>query len=369
MIHLLINSDMIDINWNGQADDGVTDSNPPTAAAFLDVIENEFSAELNEETPLYIYMQGHGTSDGRFKVLGDDEFVTAPQIAQALDSIQSRTGCKVILILESCYSGNFIPELSGENRVIVTSAGGEPYNTDASGNISFSAFLFSKLMEGDHFKKAFDVAGDNLTAVNYPAPALDDNDDKKYDFNDGLLAADTWLTGNLSWGLKPVIMEAEAAQVLEGASELPIRVKITAGDTQTQRVWAQIIAPDANITGGTTTIAYPESQLLLNPASGLYEGTLGGLYRAGLWKIVIHAEESDHDVSDPFVIWVSASGMPGPGDISSDGKVDLTDAVKGLRILCGAETPDGDITHADADGDGDVGLEEIIFILREVSGQ
>jgi hypothetical protein len=368
MIHLLINSDMMDINYNGQADDDVTDTNPPTRAAFLHVIENEFAASLNEETPLYIYMQGHGTSDSRFKVLGDDEFVTAPEIDAALDQIQTKTGCKVILILESCYSGSFISHLSGENRIIVTSAGGEPYNTDQSGSISFSRFLFSKLMEGDSLKKSFDSAGQRLTATRYPAPALDDNGDKVYDLWDGMTAANTWLTGNLSWGLKPVITQADAVQVLEGASELPIRVKVTAGDTLTQRVWVQIIAPDANITGGNTTVFYPETELVQNSADGLYEGTVKGLYKAGLWKIAVHAEEADYDVSDPFVIWVSASGMAGPGDINSSGEPDLADAVRGLKILCGAEKPENDITHADVNGDGDVGMEEVIFILRKVAG-
>ena len=368
MIHLLINSDMIDINWNGQADDDVTDTNPPTGAAFLNVIENEFAASLNQETPLYIYMQGHGTEDGRFKVLGNDEFVTAAQIGHSLDIIQTKTGCRVILILEFCYSGNFIRDISGENRIIVTSAGGEPYNTDQSGSISFSRFLFSKLMEGDSLKKAFDFTGQNLSAIPYPAPALDDNNDGKYTDTDGLLAANTWLTGVLSWGLKPVITEANAVQVLEGASSLPIRAKVTAGDTQTQKVWVQMIAPDANITGGNTTISYPETALFLNPASGMYEGTVKGLYKAGLWKIVVLAEETDHDISDPFVLYVSASGMPGPGDINSDGDLTLADAVSGLRILCGTEKPAADITHADADGDGHVGMEEVIFILRKAAG-
>jgi hypothetical protein len=124
---------------------------------FMNAVKNQYSSVLGADTPLFIYLQGHGTSDGRFKVLGTDQYITASQIKDSLDYLQGtgayrgRVGsvdANVIIIIEACYSGNFIPTLSGPKRVILTSAGGEAYQTDASGQIAFSRRLFSKLLEG-----------------------------------------------------------------------------------------------------------------------------------------------------------------------------------------------------------------------------
>ncbi|MEZ4528907.1 MAG: hypothetical protein R2941_23595 [Desulfobacterales bacterium] len=60
------------------------------------------------------------------------------------------------------------------------------------------------------------------------------------------------------------------------------------------------------------------------------------------------------------------------GDLNNDRKADLKDAVIGLKILAGE---DGNIradyreSEADVNGDGTAGLEEVIWLLREVSGQ
>lgn len=61
------------------------------------------------------------------------------------------------------------------------------------------------------------------------------------------------------------------------------------------------------------------------------------------------------------------------GDLDGDTDVDLADAVAGLRVLAGEEAPDlirNDyaVCDPDADGNGRVGLAEVVFILRKVSG-
>jgi hypothetical protein len=56
-----------------------------------------------------------------------------------------------------------------------------------------------------------------------------------------------------------------------------------------------------------------------------------------------------------------------PGDINGDGQVDLSDAVLGLKLLARVDT-DADQAIAYVDSDGRVGLGEIIFIMRMLSG-
>jgi hypothetical protein len=128
-ICLLLHTESIDYNYD-YIPDPVVDVTTPTVERFIDVIKNEYIDVLSEEIPLYIFMQGHGTSDGRFKVLGNDEYIYADEIDTALDYVQEQTNCTIIVILESCYSGNFIQTLSGLKRVILTSTGNNEYSTD-----------------------------------------------------------------------------------------------------------------------------------------------------------------------------------------------------------------------------------------------
>ncbi|MCP4352366.1 MAG: hypothetical protein GY795_43460, partial [Desulfobacterales bacterium] len=56
-----------------------------------------------------------------------------------------------------------------------------------------------------------------------------------------------------------------------------------------------------------------------------------------------------------------------PGDVNGDNTVDLTDAVLGLKVLAGADTDDAEIhAGADVDGDGKIGMDDILYILRKV---
>jgi hypothetical protein len=57
------------------------------------------------------------------------------------------------------------------------------------------------------------------------------------------------------------------------------------------------------------------------------------------------------------------------GDIDDEESVDLTDAVKGLQIVAGSALEKGTTdVDADVDADGNVGMEEVIFVLQKISG-
>ena len=57
-----------------------------------------------------------------------------------------------------------------------------------------------------------------------------------------------------------------------------------------------------------------------------------------------------------------------PGDINGDTVVGLDDAILGLKILAGINTDDFVVDmNADVNEDGHIGIEEVIFILKEVA--
>ena len=53
-----------------------------------------------------------------------------------------------------------------------------------------------------------------------------------------------------------------------------------------------------------------------------------------------------------------------PGDVNTDGRVDLADAIRALQVAAGMK-PHA-LRFADADGDEKIGLEDVMFIIQKV---
>ncbi|MDP2875740.1 MAG: dockerin type I domain-containing protein, partial [Holophaga sp.] len=285
---------------------------------------------------------------------------------------QGAVTANVVIIIEACYSGSFINPLSGQNRVILTSAGGEPYNTDSAGQISFSRRFFSKLMEGESFKKAFEYARTMQINMNYPSPQLDDNGDGASNASDGLLASNIYLNGQLTWGLKPTIGPVGVARNLENAISTPISVVVIKGDVNIEKVWVQIIAPNANIGGGVDTITYPEVVLTKTGTKEQmeqYEGVLNDLRVSGMYQLVILASDANKEISDPVIAYINVDKNAKPGDINGDGSITIADAILAMQVLAGMR-PEGLPAAAlsDVNGDGKIGLPEVIYIMQTAAG-
>ena len=336
MIYYAINSQMIDITDN-EIPDNIVDNTLPTADSFLYAIENEFVNEVNEEVPLFIYMYGHGTDDGRFIVLGYDEVIEADQLDQALTNIQNETGCVVILILESCYSGKFIDAVSGNKRIILTSTGDSPYKHDFSGDITFSRLLFRQLIRNFSIKYSFDLAKKSMTSIAYHTPLLDDNGDGISDQFDGTLASNYYFKGNITWNFNVTIDEnsIQMPYLVSNVKPVMVSAKVIRGDTATETVWANIIPPDADLTASDDLISFQKILFSYNPETQLYEGQLRYLCDTGLYKIVFMARQSNDTMSSPVVKYLTVEHPAVPENIDGNGIVDLRDVIKGLQKLSG----------------------------------
>lgn len=76
------------------------------------------------------------------------------------------------------------------------------------------------------------------------------------------------------------------------------------------------------------------------------------------------ATESDGDTSvATAAILVDVLADVQPGDIDDDGVLDLEDAIKGLQLISGIEI-DIVFPEADVSGDGNYGLEEVIYVMQ-----
>jgi Leucine-rich repeat (LRR) protein len=359
MIYLIIHSQSIDIDKD-EIPDPVVNCNLPTNSDFLNAIENIFTNDLNPETPLYIYMIGHATQDRRFQVFGYDEILTGFEIKNALDQLQAKTDCTVIFVLESCFSGNFIKDLSGPKRVILTSIGDERYSIDRKGELAFSGFLFSYLRPSKSLRAAFSYALKNMTKLGYSSPLLDDNGDFTVNEQDGTLASTIFLP-EVDYGIHAYITNVDIANMLENSiTTTPLSLKAD-GDVPITRVWAKIVPPNVNLSGLDWGISFPEVNLTFNPETDRYSGTLTHLIIPGIYKIVILAENIRHERSEPHIEYISVSGAIQPGDVNADGNISLSDVITALNIVCSG---DSGISYGDLNRDGKIGLIEVLYIMK-----
>jgi hypothetical protein len=119
--------------------------------------------------PFYLIMVDHGGLDGEFHI--EDEIITPTDINNWLTGLEANLtneealGKPRMVILGYCYSGSFIPDLSGKNRVIITSAAdnepsykGPKEPDDIRSGEFFLEELFQRLGRGTSFKEAFEKA-------------------------------------------------------------------------------------------------------------------------------------------------------------------------------------------------------------------
>lgn len=82
------------------------------------------------------------------------------------------------------------------------------------------------------------------------------------------------------------------------------------------------------------------------------------------WQVI--AKSSSRETEGPE--WTFTTKEILAGDINDDGDVNLTDAILALKIIAGMDTGQTVCELADVNGDGKIGLEEVIYIFQKVSG-
>ena len=93
----------------------------------------------------------------------------------------------------------------------------------------------------------------------------------------------------------------------------------------------------------------------LNPQADDAHGDLDGDTFGNLFEFLAGTDPDD------------SNSKPLRGDINLDGAVDLADVISALQVLTGTEPISRVYKEMDVNGDGRIGLEEVIFLLQELS--
>lgn len=101
--------------------------------------------------------------------------------------------------------------------------------------------------------------------------------------------------------------------------------------------------------------------------SGILKATLpSGSAEPGTYLIQVTNPNGKTDIKENFFTVVQ-SGEPLKGDINGDNKVNLADAILGLKV-CISLNSEGVNLGGDVNSDGKIGLEDLLYILRKIIG-
>jgi len=195
----LLSYDVVDINRDSITDKNVVDAPQDDSAMTLDDVKQAFDwakqqGTLNE--PLLVVVITDDLSDDKLLLNPDTgESLNVAELKAFLDSYQTDTGNKVVIVLEASHAGKFIPELKKDkSRIIIASASADKstQNNDILGRTTFSGRYFDELRRGNNFWEAFNRVADDFSQT----PQLDDDGDGFANTsNDGNLAQKWCLNG------------------------------------------------------------------------------------------------------------------------------------------------------------------------------
>jgi hypothetical protein len=327
---------------------------------------------------LVLYLTGKGDKTGL--QLNGTEMLSPAMLDNWLDTLQKDLSLKVMLVYDACEAGNFLPLLTppaGKERIVIAGAGSDQNACLLSGGtVSFSAFFWREVMKGNTAGKAFSNAESAIFAFcEDQTPVLDDNGNGTgNDSNDGKLAAGYVIgLGIKTAEDKPVLESVSPEQLLQTQTSAEIWAAGMNAVEGIKKTGAVMTRPGED-EYSCETPAGEHIELVYRAASGNYTGTCENIAVCGNYRVAVYAEDMTGEISNPLIIRIQKdTGHDLPGDINGDCRVNLDDAVIGLAIIAGEDGAgqmrlNYAVSGADINTDDRVGLEEMIYILKQLAG-
>ncbi|ACL03826.1 two component regulator propeller domain protein [Desulfatibacillum aliphaticivorans] len=314
-------------DFNGDGfDDHIVDcpaSNEDRDPAVSDVeyaITDWAATNYTEDTPLFVYLIDHGYPDdgvnGPYFQVAPGENLYASQLDAMLDAYEAATGGQVVVINESCYSGEFLSHLKKEGRVIISSTDSSLAQYSARGENCFSQYFLKNLYNNSSLDQAFSRAVSQLKISEITedqTPQMDDDGNGVSDASDGLLASTIKLGGDFTLGAPwPEIQSVEQSAIISGGM-----VFTAAVSARMQRVWATVQPPGYEVdeTGDYGKVDLPFFNLNDPEGNLSYIASYDDFTQTGVYTVTIYAKDQFGNVAgaDPISIPV---GLEGKGNVT-----------------------------------------------------
>jgi hypothetical protein len=306
-IHYLNPEPDQDVDGNGQLDD-IDDA---TTYANVSLTISNACATADR---VFIYLADHGgdSSGNGFFRLNPDETLSAADLRVWLDGLQNAYGTEVTILLDFCYAGSVLDELSytgAARRIVIAScSSNQPSYFVAGGLVSFSQAFFSGVLLGEDVKECFDLA-QSCMAI-YQSGQLDD--DKNGAYSNGVDGASS--TGyyigptGAAPGDQPAIGEVCGNQVLTEETSATLWVAGIASLNPLDRVWCVIVPPGFDPSPENPVTDLPEIDLAYDSGSGRYTVTADNFTAPGTYLAMFYARDVLGRVSAPRQCYVAQTG-------------------------------------------------------------
>jgi streptogramin lyase len=260
-------------------------------------------AQINTQD-VVLYLVGNGDHE-TFKI-NQSETLAASTLDSWLDNLQNNIPGKVTVIYDGCRAGSFLPLLTppgGKERILLASSGGnQPAYFLSGGDISFSKFFWTKVLNGTNVRESFLHA---KSAISYACPdqtpRIDDNGNGVGNEKaDGQLAKNYTIGfGIMLAGDDPVIGSVSPEKTLNVGTSATIWVEDVTTTGTIDKVWAVITPPGSSV-GSSAEPVTDSPTVTLSPAdNGRYEGIYNDFSTYGTCQIAVYAMDMDGNVSLP----------------------------------------------------------------------
>ncbi len=283
-----------------------------TAASLQEAITHWARDRVDARRALTLYMIDHGSADRFYLDGARNEWVTPAQINAWLAELEAaRSGVKINVIIEACYSGSFIngaESISKPGRVLIASTtAGEQAWASQDGAV-FSDQIIMRLGQQLSLLNSFQEASAATQAAHrWQIPWLDDNGDGiANEPDDGMEAARRGFSypGTMPEQWPPYIVEA-TTKLEDDGQRRTIRARVL-DNVHVDDVWALIYPPSYR----PPTIGEEWAQdtmtrvALYRPTGDWLNSDPQRFDEAGTYRIVIYAEDNENLQARPATITV-----------------------------------------------------------------
>jgi len=322
---------------------------------------------------LLVYMIGK--ADNKTFYLNSLESVSASYLDGLLDVLQTQIPGNVTVIYDASGSGSFLPWLTppaGKHRIVIAStAAKSPAYFLSDGDISFSGFFWSRILNGMDIHDSFVYAKNAIRFCQGQIPLMDDNGNGiGNEKTDGLFSTQYQIGfGIVLAGDDPVIGTVVPGQTLLETASGDVWADGVATTGTIDRVWAVIQPPSYLETLPEQLVTQLPIMELARTQAGRYQGLYTGFNIHGSYKILIFAKDQKGNISIPAETWIVREDgcVPGKGDINQDCYLDLEDVQTGLKVM--AALPNSALHSADVSEDGKIDVKEVIYLLQQFQAE
>ncbi|MEO5330687.1 MAG: dockerin type I domain-containing protein [Magnetococcus sp. YQC-5] len=280
-----------------------------SSKALEEAIANWAGGYVNNKKPLILYMVDHGLN-GQFLITkprrSQADILTAAKLQEWLNALQTKTGTKVILIMDACFSGSFVRDLippKGMPRIIITSTDTTELASFASnGDQSFSSVFWKYILMGKNLRDSFSasVQASRAASKQQQNPIMDANSDGVYSASiDTDLVSTTYLgTPFFTAAVFPEIIDSIPDSYMEEkGSGLTLWVQLQQDASKIDRVWGVVVPPGTGKDSNEAITNLPILSLKFNATTKRYEATFdstfSGFTGTGQYIISFYAQAND----------------------------------------------------------------------------